>query len=61
MFQVKGINNFLRQFLTESSFVRKKLTKNHGKLIFGGFIPKTPPTIFILMIKKHADQGIPKI
>ena len=39
MFQVKHINNFWRHFQTEISFVRKKLTKNHKKTIFWGFIP----------------------
>ena len=39
MFQVKGINNFLRHFLTEIFFVRNKLTENHEKIDFWGFIP----------------------
>ena len=38
MFQVKGINIFWRHFPTESSCVRKKLTKHHEKVDFFGVL-----------------------
>ena len=45
MFQVKSINKFWSYFLTKTSFVRKKLTKNHEKVDFLGFY-----TIWLLNI-----------